>query len=79
MRLQSSGPGQARLFWRRNDTATEVGQVQAFAVATGAAMQTYTLDLSEHPEWKGTITGLRLDPSDGGAGNAAIDWIRVSW
>ena len=39
----------------------------------------YRLEVGKHPAWSGqTITGIRIDPSDGAAGGEfAIDYVRA--
>ncbi|HYF63614.1 MAG TPA: hypothetical protein VD886_12420 [Herpetosiphonaceae bacterium] len=38
-----------------------------------------TVDMSDNPNWKGTITGLRVDPLIGGGENAGDGWFNIEY
>ncbi len=76
--MSNTGSASGELFWWRSDTASEGNQHQRFDISTDGAMHTYEIDLSEHAEWRGIVTRVRLDPNDGGGGAITLDWMRIS-
>ncbi|MEW5854986.1 MAG: CAP domain-containing protein [Myxococcota bacterium] len=56
---------QAQLFFARTtDIWFAEDRSRWFAVNTDGQLRTYTVDLSDHPQWNGTLSALRLDPFD---------------
>ena len=48
-----------------------------FEVKPDGEWHTYRLNVSSNPRWKGTVTGLRLDPLRGATeAEVEIDWVR---
>jgi PGF-CTERM protein len=71
---------QAMLYWRSADTEFRLLSSTVFSVSAGdESYQTYRLDMSDHPEWEGTISQIRLDPlhSPSGTGTVHVDRIAV--
>jgi hypothetical protein len=66
---------QARVFWKRSDAPEfDLTRSVSFAIIPDGKYHTYTVDLSASPEYRGAITGLRLDPVEhGGKG----DYVRI--
>jgi hypothetical protein len=50
-----------------------------FVILPDGKYHTYTLDISAVPTYGGTITGLRLDPTDGGEKGAYADIASLAW
>ncbi len=67
-----------QLFWARMDERyfTEPKSVK-FPLKPDGQFYVYCLDLEGHPEWRGTITRLRLDPGSGSGIEVEIDWMRL--
>ncbi len=75
----SNADAEGRLYWKRfGDADFSLSRSQVFTVNTNDQMNEYTLDLSGHSEWTGTITQLCLHPvSTGTGGIVAIDFVRT--
>ncbi len=70
-----SAENSARIFWKRHDAHSFSDERSAsFAVVPDGKMRVYEIDLSASSEYRGAITGLRLDPVDAGR---IGDWARV--
>jgi len=59
------------------DTAWTASKRASFVAPGGGEPAVLSVDLSAHPEWTGTITGLRLDPGPSGTDVVWIDRIRA--
>lgn len=67
--------GHARVFWSRADDPHFSGAKSVtFDVVPDGKFRRYVVDLSASPEYRGAITGLRLDPEPSGR---AGDWVRL--
>lgn len=55
------GPDTMQLFWSDGGGTSEAQSIRIPILDDG--WRTHRIDLSEHPRWRGTITGLRLDPT----------------
>lgn len=78
LRLRAPRGGRAQLFWTRRDrpaTSEEASQRLDIAVAEGWRIVRIPLD--DHPEWIGTITGLRFDPPGAAGDSVEIDYLRL--
>ncbi len=62
-----AGVPRAAVFWKRHDDP-DFGRPKSvtFDVAPDGKYRVYEVDLASSPEWRGTITGLRLDPGPPG-------------
>jgi hypothetical protein len=47
------------------------------AIKPNSDFTEYTFDLAGEKEWKGTVLGLRLIPTNAAKGSIAIDWVRI--
>ncbi len=65
-----------QLFWSETGAAIVEAASVRIPLETDGVMHTYTLDLGEHPRWRGEITSLRFDPCDVQGVEVAIDEIR---
>ena len=54
----------AQVFWSRDGNSISEGASIRFAVQVDGEIHTYRVPLADNPEWRGTITMLRFDPSD---------------
>lgn len=78
LRIKTSVNTSIRLFWSRDDAPGYSGTRGVVGSYNGnGAWQAVTLPLSQHSEWRGTITGIRIDPVNT-SGDFEIDWIRLS-
>ena len=70
----------AELFWSVVGTkGFAADRVVSFDIIPDGKVHTYTIDLASAPTYKGTITGLRFDPVDGGEKGAYADIFSLSW
>lgn len=66
---------QARVFWKRfDDDHFATAKSLPFAVKPDGEYRVYEIDLSASPEYRGVITGLRLDPIEAGSKD---EWVKV--
>lgn len=72
---------EAQIFFLDERGIVEEARSVRWELRNYAKMKTYRLDLREHPAWRGTIFGLRLDPARGPdedpGERVIIDWIRL--
>jgi len=60
----SAGTG-AQLYWTTKDSpATAEDKVVNIAIVGDGQMRDYAFPVATHPNWKGTITRIRLDPTN---------------
>lgn len=72
-RVAAKGGGQATLFWGTLDKpGFDAGRSAKFTVGGDGAFHDIELALSSQPEYKGIITGLRVDPPSG-------EWFKLLW
>jgi len=66
-----------QVFWKRSDqNFYSEAKSKMIPITSNGGWYTYTIDLSQHPEWKGNITQIRIDPILAGDGHwIAIDYI----
>src|SRR5262249_40222554 len=57
---------QVWIFWSISGADFDGRHVQSFPVVPDGQFRTYAFPLSSSPLYAGSITGLRIDPSDGG-------------
>ncbi|RME87465.1 MAG: hypothetical protein D6770_09285, partial [Anaerolineae bacterium] len=72
----SGGKGGQVFFAPENGILSEENSLW-FELFTDGEFHTYTLDFSSLPDWTGTISEIRLDPTDA-PGNIEIDYISIS-
>lgn len=74
VRLSVAGAGEGQLYWTTAaHPAYDEAKVLQFAVPPGGELREVVIEVGEHPFWRGqTITGLRLDPVNGGTGIAVV-------
>lgn len=69
----------AALHWRfPGEAGFPAARRLVFPVVGDGAERTYEIPLAGHPEWRGLIGGLRLDPTDGGSAGDTVVLRRVS-
>jgi glycosyl transferase family WbsX len=78
IRMRISKSDTAQLFWSTPTSAESEANSVRFEVTGDGAFHDYRLDLSRHPRWRGTITGLRLDPANQRGVEVEVDAIRLS-
>jgi hypothetical protein len=78
IRLRNGTPSSAAqvFFTTAADGTWSESKSKHFTTLPNSDFTTYTVDMSTVPGWTGTITKLRLDPSQD-SGQFAIDWIRI--
>lgn len=63
----------AQVFWSRHDReGLRDDQSGRFPVTADGQMRTYAVDLGASPEYRGAITGLRIDPVDAGGPGESV-------
>ena len=78
VRAKSQFSGASRLYFATKDApAFAESRAVDFTVASDGAMHDVVVDLHDHPDWKGTITKLRIDPVAKGTGDYVIDDVRM--
>jgi hypothetical protein len=77
IRLKADRAAAAQFFWSTKLFQISANSVETFQVHGDGQFHEYRLDLSRHPRWWGTITGLRLDPTAIAGASFAIDYIRM--
>ncbi len=61
--LSASAGSTGRMYWSSDEKpGFEEGRSVPFAIQADGQVHEYCIDLSAHPEWRGTITQFRLDP-----------------
>jgi hypothetical protein len=79
LRMRTTAGGGGQLFWmtEASPAFTEDKSV-GLGVKPDGEFHEYRLEVGKHAAWAGqTITGLRIDPCDGGAGGEfAVDYVR---
>jgi len=69
-----------RVFWSRTDApGFAESRVLNFKVIGDGAMRDYTVGLSKSPEYRGVITGLRLDPETNGLPGSYTEVTRIGF
>jgi hypothetical protein len=75
----SGGLKNAQLHWLRQDDGGWSGAKSAWLGVPGDGQwQVVTVRLADNPEWKGTITRLRIDPTLGDQGKWEVDFLRAT-
>lgn len=80
--LRATAGSTGQLYWTTED-APEFDEAKSvrFAIIPDGRFHEYRIELSQNPAWRGqTITGLRLDPSNGArSGEFNIDYLRADY
>ena len=69
----------AEIFWSVPDGGFSAERRLAFPVKPDGEFHTYEIDLGTVPGYRGTITGLRLDPTDSIAAGEEVRIEFLSW
>jgi MYXO-CTERM domain-containing protein len=77
VRGSSTLGGKARLYFATKD-ATAFDESRAIDFELPSTLGDVVVDPSQHPQWKGTITRLRIDPASSGTGTVVIDDVRMA-
>jgi len=80
LRVTAGSTGQ--LYWTTETSpAFDEQKTVRFPIIPDARFHEYQIELGQHPAWRGqTITGLRLDPSNGArSGEFNIDYLRADY
>ncbi|BBH24954.1 hypothetical protein Back11_62990 [Paenibacillus baekrokdamisoli] len=79
-----SGASVSRIYWT-TDTSTSFGEDKTSAIAIGTNMGSYTnysFDLSNHPNWSGTLNQLRFDlitgPGIVNGSKVYVDYVEIA-
>ena len=68
-----------QLFWATDSAGWNFSEAASvwLTVPTDGVWREYTIDLSSHPQWRGTVYRIRMDPVTVGNGNKFIfDYVR---
>lgn len=76
-RLRADTAGQVELYWSTTLTKMNGQMVIRVDVPGDNQFHDYTVDLGKHPQWRGIVTALRLDPAVKANVHFAIDYIRL--
>jgi hypothetical protein len=78
MKIQvgSDKVGSGQLFWSIGSSNTSEANSVRFELQGDGEFHKYTLNLGEHPRWRGRINALRFDPCDVANANITLDYIR---
>lgn len=60
--MRASAHHRAQLFWRTDKDGFAGSRRRDFFIKADGKLHTYSLDLSGHGQWKGTIRRIRIDP-----------------
>jgi len=72
----SAGSG-AQVYWTTKDSpATAEDKVLNIGIVADGVMREYVFPVGGHPNWRGTITRVRLDPSNAAGAEILIESIR---
>lgn len=74
---QHGATREGQLFWKRDGESFAEARSVTFNTTGNGVFDDVILDLSDHPEWTGIVTGLRIDPWDGGPFTAAEAWFDI--
>jgi hypothetical protein len=71
--------GEPQVFWSTlEEPATSAGRSVRFAAVTDGAFREYRVRLADSAAYRGMITGLRIDPADGGGGTVRVRGARFA-
>ncbi len=77
IQMRSTKGADAQVFWEVDGRAFNEADSMHFTVIPDGEWHTYRLALKDSPNWTGTITRLRLDPSNAEGGDIGIALIRA--
>ena len=73
------GAKKGQLHWRTAADPEWSGEKATWFLASGdGTFQDVDVDTASNPTWKGTITGVRLDPSTGSTGTFEVAFVRAT-
>ena len=83
--MKTDAWGSLQVCWVTNESPEWYGRDKkriSCKLTGDGAWHTYRLPLGQHPAWKGTVTHLRIDPTEGHPGqptevHASIDYLRL--
>ena len=70
---------QAQLFWSVPDQGFSEERSVRFTARPDGRYHSYKLNLAASPAYKGTITGIRFDPSNGQDAAGVVDIASITW
>ena len=78
IRLRATGgDGMGEVFWQSNLAPSwSPERARKFAMPNDGKWHEVRVPLRGHPQWRGTITALRLDPTTAPGARVDVDWIR---
>lgn len=76
---QHGGPRDAKLYFKRTGEDWSEDRQLAFTTSGGGTWDEVVLDLSTHPEWTGTVVGLRIDSWEGPSADGPEAWFDIDW
>jgi hypothetical protein len=75
--MRSTNGSGGQVFWEVDGQPFNEAASQHFTIEPDGQWHTYRLDLNGHAAWQGTITRLRLDPSNLEGADISVAWIRA--
>ncbi len=79
IRAAYARPARAEVFWAEPGRGFSGDRRVAFDAIPDGAFHTYEVDLAAHPNYRGTIAGLRFDPTGSGAEGEEVRVEFISW
>lgn len=77
LKVKNNTSGTAWKMYFKPVGGSEGGNSINFTVPGDHAWHTYVLKMDSDPDWKGTISSLRLDPQGGVAGTVNVDYVEI--
>lgn len=79
VKIPPGGVPDGQIFWtREDDPYTSEQKSMHFPLIPDGEFHIYNVKVADSPEWRGTITQIRLDPGSGAGIEVEIDWIKLS-
>jgi hypothetical protein len=65
-------------FTTANNPDFDEGKAVGFATTSDGVLRVYVVDMSDNPNWQGTITRLRVDPVEAGNSDGSYDEVAIA-
>jgi hypothetical protein len=75
IRMRTTKGNYAQLFWSTETEPVSESTSMSFQIQSDGELHEYIIPISQHKKWKGTITSIRLDPTDSAGSMIAIESI----
>lgn len=75
IRMRTTAGRHAQIFWSTNTSYLGEATSISFEIISDGEFHDYIIQTGNHAKWKGNITSLRLDPTDSGGSEIAVESI----